>query len=131
MSLVKAKSVPANMREFLSGTVRSEERHPPRQDPASCSHRHTAHRGSNGHTKKTYCVDCGTYIDSVPRDIYNESSRASSNRDKELANRVLKDTTITKRQHETSMMLEQVSCLSDGDCEQSASAIFQLFPGLR
>ena len=28
VSLVKAKSVPANMREFHSGTVRSEERHP-------------------------------------------------------------------------------------------------------
>ena len=123
VSLAKAKSAPANMREFLSlaqkhyridvasstverktgepmsaapcpggckdfsrkgsnarriretckicGTVRSEERCPPRQDPTTCSHQHTDHRGSNAHTRKTYCVDCGTYIDSVPREIYN------------------------------------------------------------
>ena len=96
VSLAKAKSVPANMREFLSGaqrhcridvtastlqrktgestsvgpcpgscndfthkgsntrfirvtckvfgTVLSAERHPPWQDPASCSHRHTDHK---------------------------------------------------------------------------------------
>ena len=103
----------------------SEERHPPRQDPASCSHRHTDHMGSNAHTSKTYCVDCGTCVDSVPREIYNvlEATRsASSNRDEELANSVLKDTTITKRQLDlaTRMMLEQVSRLSDGDYEQSA-----------
>ena len=51
--------------------------------------------------RKTYCVDCGTYIDSVPREIYGalEAARsASSNRDEEPADRVLKDTTITKRQ---------------------------------
>ena len=140
VSLVKAKSVLANMREFLScaqryyridvtassvqrktceptsvgpcpggckyfthkgsnarsirvtckvcGTVRSEERHTPRQDPASCSHRHTDHWRSNAHTRKTYCVDCGTYTDSVPREIHNvlEATRvAPSNRDEELA----------------------------------------------
>ena len=114
----------------VCGTVRSEERHPPRQDPASCSHRHTDHRGSNAHTRKTHCVDCGTYIDSVPREINNvlETTRsASSNRDEEFANRVLKDTTITKRQLDlaTRMMLEQVSRWSDGDYEQSA--MVQLF----
>ena len=103
----------------MCGTVRSEERHPPRQDPASCFHRHTDHRESNAHTRKTYCVDCGTYFDSVPCEIYNvpDATRsASSNRDEELANRVLKDTTITKRQLDlpTRMMLEQVSRLSDG-----------------
>ena len=182
ISLAKAKSVSANMREFVSwaqrhyriavtartlerktgelasaglcpggrkdfsqkgsnarfirmtckicGTVRSEERHPPRQDRASSSDRHTDHRGSNAHTRKTYCVDCGTYIDSVPREIYIalEATRAASaNRGEELANRVLKDTTITKRQLDlaTRLMLEQLSPLSDGDHEQSA--MFQLF----
>ena len=83
------------------------------------------HRGSSAHTRKTYCVDCGTYIDSVPREIYNvlEATRsASSNRDEELANRVLKDTKITKRQLDlaTRLMLEHVSRLSDGNYEQSA-----------
>ena len=114
----------------VCGTVRNEERHLPRQEPASCSHRHTDHRGSNAHTRKTYCVDCGTYIESVPREIYNalEAARsASSNRDEELADCVLKDTTISKRQLDlaTRLMLEQVSRLSDGDYEQSA--MVQLF----
>ena len=77
------------------------------------------------HTRKTYRTDCGTYTDSVPREIYNtlEPRRsASSNRDEELANRVLKDMTITKRQLDLArkLMLEQVSRLSDGDYEQSA-----------
>ena len=85
---------------------------------------------SHAHTRNTHRVDCGTCIDSVPREIYNvlEATRSgSSNRDEELANRELKDTTITKRQLDlaTRMMLEQVSCLSDGDYERSA--MFQLF----
>ena len=57
-------------------------------DPASCSHQDMDHRGSNAHTRKTYCVDCGTNIHSVPREIYNalEATRsASSNRNEELA----------------------------------------------
>ena len=104
----------------ICGTVRKEERHPQRQDSATCSHRHTDHKGSNAHTRKTYCVDCGTYIDLVPREIFNalEATRSvSSNRDEELANRVLKDTTITKQQLDlaTRMMLEQVPRFSDGD----------------
>ena len=74
----------------------------------------------NAHTRKAYCVDCGIYINSVPREIYNvlEATRsASSNRDEELANRAWKDTSITKRQLDiaTRMMPEQVSRLSDGD----------------
>ena len=172
-SLAKAKSVPANIREFLSwaqrhyridvtastvegitgrpasagacpggckefsrkgsnahfirltckicGTVRREERHPLTTRPSfTCSHRHMDHRRSNAHTRKTHCVDCGTYIDSVPREIYNalEATRsASSNRNEELADRVSRDTTITKQQIDlaTRLMLEQVSRLSDGD----------------
>ena len=55
----------------ICGTVRREERHQPRQGPATCSHRHIDHRESNAHTRKTYCADCGTDIDSVPREIFN------------------------------------------------------------
>ena len=56
----------------ICGTVRKEERHPQRQDPATCSHRHTDHRGEQRtHAKDTYCADCGTYIDLVPREIFN------------------------------------------------------------
>ena len=78
----------------ICGTVRKEERHPQRQDPATCSHQHTDHRGSNAHTRKTYCVACGTRIDSVPREIFNavEAPRsASSNRNEEVADRVSGD----------------------------------------
>ena len=104
----------------ICGTVRSEERHQSRQDPASCSHRHTDHRRSNAHTRKAYCVDCGTYVDSVPREIYIilEATRsACSNRVEELANLASKDTAITKRQLDfaTRLVLEQVSRLSDGN----------------
>ena len=106
----------------ICGTVRREEHHPHRQDPAACSHRQMDLRGSNAHTRKTYCVDCGTYIDSVPREINNalEATRsASSNRNEELADRISRDTTITTRQVDlaTIMMLEQISRLSDGDYE--------------
>ena len=106
----------------MCGTVRKEERHH--------SHRHMDHRESNAHTRKTCCVDCGTYIHSVPRETYNalEATRsASSNRDEELADRVSRDTTITKQQIDlaTRMMLGQVSRLSDGGYEQSMTV--QLF----
>ena len=80
--------------------------------------------------RKTFCVDCGTYIDSVPREIFNalEATRsASSNRNEELANRVSRDTTITKQQIDlaTRMVLEQVSRMPDRDYEQSM--MVQLF----
>ena len=78
----------------ICGTVRKEDRHPQRQDPATCSHQHTDHRESNAHTRNTYCVDCGTHIGSVPREIFNpiEATRsASSNRNEELADRVSRD----------------------------------------
>ena len=40
----------------ICGTVRKEERHPQRQDPATCSHRHTDHRGEQRtHAKDVLC----------------------------------------------------------------------------
>ena len=88
------------------------------------------HRRDNAHTRKTCFVDCGTYIDSVPREIFNaiEARRsAPSNRDEDLADRVSKDTTITKQLIDlaTRVMLEQVSRLSDRDYGQSMKV--QLF----
>ena len=114
----------------ICGTARKEERHVQGQDPATCSHRHNDHRESNAHTRKTYCVDCVSYINSVPREIFNalEATRsASSNRNEELTDRVSRDTTITKQQVDlaTRMMLEQVSRMPDGDYEQSM--MVQLF----
>ena len=114
----------------ICGSIRNEERHPPRQDPASCFHRHTDYKGSNAHMRKTYCVDCGTYIDSVPRLIVItlEAARsASPNRVEELASRVQKVATITKRQLDlaTRLMLGHVSRLSDTDYVKSATV--QLF----
>ena len=107
----------------IHGTVRKELRMPLLY-PASCSQRHTDHRESNVHTRKTHLVDRGTCIDSVPCKIYNvhkTTRSASSNRDGALAEHVLKDTTITKRQlaFAARMMLEQVSRLSEGDYTQS------------
>ena len=139
VSLTKAKSVPANMREFLSWTQRhyridvaastverttggmasswtcpggciefsrkGSNAHSIRlmckicryrskgrtssatTNPAACSHRHTDHRGSNAHTRETQCVDGGTCIDSVPREIFNAletTCAASSNRNDRL-----------------------------------------------
>ena len=68
----------------------------------------------------------------VPCEIFNaiETPRsASSNRNEELADRVSRDTTTTEQQIDlaTRMMLEQVSRLSDGDCEPSMTV--QLFLG--
>ena len=80
----------------ICGTAREADRHPQRQDPATCSHRRTDHKGAT-HTRERHRVDCGTYLDSVPREIFNalETTRSvSSNRDEELADRVTKDTTI-------------------------------------
>ena len=114
----------------ICGTVRKEDRHLERQDPATCSHRHTDHRSSNAHTRKPHNVDCGTDIDSVPTEIFNalETTRsASSNRSEELADRVTKDMMITKQRVDlaTRTMLDQISRLSDGDYEQSMA--IQLF----
>ena len=69
-------------------------------------------------------------LDSVPREIFNalETTRSvSSNRNEELADRVTKDTMITKRQIDlaTRMMLDPISRMSDGDYEQSMA--IQLF----
>ena len=90
----------------ICGTVRKEERHPQRQDPATCSHRHTDHRESNAHKRKTYCVDCGTYMDSVPREIFSavEATRSvSSDRDEELADRHRE----TRRSRSNKLILRQ------------------------
>ena len=97
----------------IRGTVR-QERRTPRLDSTPCPQRHTDHRESNLHTKRIYRVDRGIYIDSAPREIYDAckaAHSATSNRDGGLADRVLKDTTITKRQLDlvARMMLEQVS----------------------
>ena len=113
------------------GTLRKEERHQQRQDPATCSHRHTDHRGSTACTRKTSSIDCRTYIDSVPRKIFTviEATRSTSqNRNNELADRVSRDTTITKQQIDlaTRVMMEQVSRLSDKDYELSMTVQLSL-----
>ena len=86
------------------------------------------------HKQRTHAKDIlcrlRNFIDSVPSEIFNalEATRsASTNRAEELADRVSRDTTITKQQIHlaTRMMLEQVSRLSDGDYEQSM--MVQLF----
>ena len=46
----------------------------PSQDSAQCQHRRTDHRGSNKQVRKTYCLDCGTYIDSVAQGVVKSIS---------------------------------------------------------
>ncbi len=46
-----------------------EERDPPTKTPEECHHRRTDHRGSNKQVRKTFCLDCGTYKDSVPQEL--------------------------------------------------------------
>ena len=54
--------------------VWQEERNVPSQDSAQCQHRRTDHRGSNKQVRKTYCLDCGTYIDSVSQAVVKSIS---------------------------------------------------------
>ena len=51
------------------GETWQEEREGPTEEPESCTHRHTDHRGSNKFVRKNYCKDCGTYIDSVEQGL--------------------------------------------------------------
>ena len=147
VSLVKAKSVPANMREFLSwaqrhycidvtaSTVERKTGEPTSAGPYPGGCKDFTHKGPNAcfirmtcnscgtvrsedvirhdktllyvfiatrstgeamHTRERQCcVDCGTYIDSVPREQVEHHRTVMK---KELADRVLNDTTITKRQ---------------------------------
>ena len=63
--LASAGTCPGGCREFsrkgsnahsLKVTVGNEERHPQRQDPATCSHRHTDHKGEQRiHAKDVLC----------------------------------------------------------------------------
>ena len=95
----------------------------PRLDSTSSSQRRTDHRERSLHTKGIYRVDRGTYIDSALREIYGAykvARSASSNRDRGLADHVLKDTAIRKRQPDlaTRMVLEQDSLVSSGNYKQ-------------
>ena len=112
----------------ICGTIRREERHPLRQDAASCSHRHWDHRRSNAHTRKTHCVHRGTYIDSAPREIFNAveaTCSAPSNRNEELADRVSRE---TRRSRSNKSIVRQERCWNKshvGSYDQSM--IVQLF----
>ena len=54
------------------------ERHTASADPATCQHLRTDHRGSNKFVKKTFCLDCGTHIEVVPRTLLGEEEPALS-----------------------------------------------------
>ena len=75
-------------------------------------------KGSNPHFIRLTCKICGT-VRKEKR--HPQRSSASSNRNVELADRISRDTTITKQQIDlaTRMSLEQVSRLSEWDYEQS------------
>ncbi|MDA8583637.1 hypothetical protein N9L68_05370 [bacterium] len=54
----------------MCGQITTEERHPPTIGPAVCEHKHTDHRGSNKHVRRTDCNYCGEYIDVIDRDLH-------------------------------------------------------------
>ncbi len=57
--------------------VWQEERNVPSQDSSQCQHRRTTwwlNDGSNKQVRKTYCLDCGTYIDSVAQGVVKSIS---------------------------------------------------------
>ena len=119
---VNAKSSLVKVRKNISPDQRArfvapfkKERRTPRLDSTVCHQRHT---------RKTYGVDRGACVASVPREIYNVHKAirsASSNRDGGLTDHVPKDTMITKRQLDvaTRKMLEKVLLLLDTDHKQS------------
>ena len=85
MKMFTTKAAAADTSDLLAktGEACQEERNAPTQDPDSCPHRHTDHRGSNKFVRKTFCIDCGTYIDSVPRDLAKELQEENPWRSKE------------------------------------------------
>ena len=45
-------------------------------DQSVCQHIHTDHRGSTKTMVRTWCKDCGKYVDAIPRDMANEINQA-------------------------------------------------------
>ena len=54
------------------GLIWQEERNAPVNAPEKCQHRKTDHRGSTKNIIKTFCLECGTTIESIPREIAAE-----------------------------------------------------------
>ena len=46
-------------------------------DPATCPHSIVDHRGSSRSTHRTFCKQCGTFIDEVPGDFHKERRNAA------------------------------------------------------
>ena len=53
--------------------VTQEERTATYADPAGCLHAHEDHRGSDRLSRKTFCLDCGTVIATVPQELHKEA----------------------------------------------------------
>ena len=87
--------IPSGLTCKICGTVRKEERLPPRPDPSTCPHRHTDHREEQRHFVSI--VELTLILFRVRSFSGIEATRsASSNRDEELADRVSRHTTITE-----------------------------------
>ena len=75
-----------------------EERDPPTCDPEECSHRRTDHRGSTKELRRTFCLDCGTYVDEVSQEIHKGQE--------------LKKASVTQEEYETLFKMSNHSMIS-------------------
>jgi hypothetical protein len=54
------------------GFIWQEERNAPTISPDECQHKRTDRRGSTKNVVKTFCLDCGTTVESIPREVAEE-----------------------------------------------------------
>ena len=74
------------------------------EDPAASRHKRADHRGSTKKVHKTFCLDCCTYLDEIPRSKHKETTdvveavKKSSWSVQNLAKRVTEPVEMTQRQ---------------------------------
>ena len=92
------------------------ERHTVTEDPQTCPHAKTDHRGSNKWVTKTYCLDCGTYIESVPKVIVLDDEPVLSEEEKILINAINEHDVISFEQviRASDLMLAEVRRVPNG-----------------
>ena len=92
----------------------------PTQDPATCQHRNTDHRGSNDKVRNIYGKGCGTFIDAVAAGLAREIDarrEPPSAEEQALLDGVAGHSTLSKEQvvAATELMLAEARQLEAGD----------------
>jgi hypothetical protein len=105
------------------GATWQVERNAPTLEPEECPHKRTNHQGSNKYVKKTFCLDCGTYIDSVTRDLAKELSDETPWRSKE--EQVLLDS-VSDHEHISREQAIEAAKLMVVECEQLAEGNYTM-----